>query len=125
MPPDRTDAILLVENEPLIAMDLEEMLRASGFDRVTHVVSTRDALAWLDRSRARLVILDLLVGDGSTAPVAERLRQSGTPFVVCSGHARSEVPSTAVFQDAIWLSKPCRQSDLARAVEQASGFAPR
>lgn len=125
MPLDRTDAILLVENEPLIAMDLEEMLRASGFDRVTHVVSTRDALDWLDHSSAGLVILDLVVGDGSTAPVAERLRQSGTPFVVCSGHARDEAPFGAVFQDAIWLSKPCRESDLALAVEQASRLPPR
>lgn len=122
MPTDRTDTILLVENEPLIAMDLEEMLHSSGFEPVDHVVSCANALAWLDRSAARLVILDLIVSDGATTPVAERLMATGTPFIVYSGYGRHEAPGDGAFDAAIWLSKPCRQSDLALAVRQALGL---
>lgn len=122
MPTDRTDAILLVENETLIAMDLESMLVSAGFARVDHVVSSEAALVWLDRSAARLAILDLQVGDGTTAPVAQRLKRAGTPFLVYSGHAREEAARGTIFEDAIWLSKPCSESELVLAIEQALGL---
>lgn len=119
VPADMTDAILLVENEPLIAMDLEAMLVAAGFAAVDHVMSSEAALHWLEQGRARLAILDLQVSDGTTAPVAERLRTAGTPFVVYSGHTRETVARSTIFADAVWLSKPCSQSDLVLAIEQA------
>lgn len=125
MPPATTIAILLVENEPLIAMDLEAMLRSAGFDRVDHVLTCREALDWLDRRPADVVILDLIVNDGSTAPVAERLRGERTPFLVCSGLTRSEVAPGSAFDDAVWLSKPCTQSELTSAIEQVLRLPPR
>lgn len=114
-----TNPILLVENEPLIAMDVEAMLRAAGFEDVVHVVSSGEALEWLDRFEAGVVILDLIVRDGPTAPVAERLRARGAPFLVYSGLSRAEIDDAAVFDDVIWLSKPCTQSELVNALERS------
>jgi DNA-binding response OmpR family regulator len=118
-------SILVVENEPLIAMDLEEMLRSAGYANIDYVASVEEAFGWLGTRSPSAVILDLMVRDGTTTPVAHQLRGDGTPFLVYSGLARTEVQHDAVFDDAIWLSKPCTQSDLVLAIEQALGLSPR
>lgn len=87
------------------------------------MVSSREALEWLGREKADLAILDLFVSDGSSAPVAERLRAAGTPFVVYSGHTHDSAPGAADFGDAVWLSKPCTQSELVRAIQRSLGLA--
>lgn len=119
MATNRFQTILLVENEALIALDLEGMLLSAGAKSVHHKVSSRDALDWLERERADLAILDLFVSDGLSAPVAERLRDAGTPYVIYSGHTHDSAPEAAAFGDAIWLSKPCTQSELVLAIERS------
>lgn len=114
--------VLLVENEPLIAMDMEGMLLSAGAARIHHATSSQDALDWLNNSKADLAILDLVVSDGSSAPVAERLRAHGTPFLVYSGHTHDSAPDAATFADAVWLSKPCTQSELVAAVFRSLGL---
>lgn len=111
--------VLLVENEPLIAMDLEGMLLSAGAGSVHHAMSSGDALDWLDGTRPDLAILDLFLSDGSSAPVAERLRLQGTPFVIYSGHTHDSAPDAAAFGDVVWLPKPCTQSELVAAVSRS------
>lgn len=122
MATNRLDTVLLVENEALIALDLEGMLLSAGVAKVHHTVSSRDALNWLAAAKADLAILDLFVSDGSSAPVAERLRDLGTPYVIHSGHTHDSAPDAAAFGDAIWLSKPCTQSELVQAIERSLGL---
>ena len=80
--------LLLVEDEPAITEPLAEALEAEGFE--THVVST--AAAALDRApvlRPDLVLLDLMLPDGSGYDVCRRLRQdSDVPIVMLT--ARGE-----------------------------------
>lgn len=111
--------VLLVENEPLIALDLEGMLLSAGAASVHHVMSTQDALDWLRNNRPDLSILDVFVQDGASTPVAEHLRAQGVPFVVHSGHTRQGSEYGASFADAVWLSKPCTEHDLSAAIQQA------
>lgn len=118
--PNSNKTVLLVENEALIAMDLEEMLASAGFGPVSHVTSTGDALAWLSDRRCDIAVLDLMVRDGSTGSVAEMLRCSNVPFLVYSGHARHDIDAGSAFDDAVWLSKPCTQTELERAIGQAT-----
>jgi len=119
---NRFDTVLLVENEALIALDLEEMLLTAGARNVHHTVSSRDALDWLDRETADVAILDLFVSDGSSAPVAARLRGLGTPYVIYSGHTHDSAPDATAFGSAIWLPKPCTQSELLQAIERSLGL---
>ena len=120
-----TKPILVVENEPLIAMDVEDMLRSAGYADVSHVVSVADALRWLGARSPAVAILDLMVRDGATTSLAQLLRKAGTPFLVYSGLAPSDVQRSAVFDDAIWLSKPCTQTELMLAIEKTLGLAAR
>jgi DNA-binding response OmpR family regulator len=120
-----TKSILVVENEPLIAMDLEDMLRSAGYADVSHVVSIKEAFGWLGSQLPEVAILDLLVRDGPTTAVAQHLRRAGAPFLVYSGLAPADIEGTPVFNDAVWLSKPCRQIDLLLAIEKTLGLATR
>jgi len=97
---NRFHTVLLVENEALIALDLEEMLLTAGAKNVHHAVSSREALDWLERKTADVAILDLFVADGSSASVAERLQAIGTPYVICSGHTHDSAPDAAAFGSA-------------------------
>ena len=110
-------SVLVVENEALIAMDLEEMLASAGLSPVVHVASNEEALA---DKRCDIAILDLMVRDGLTTPVAELLNGARVPFLVYSGHARHDVDPGEAFEDAIWLSKPCTQAELVNAIRHAS-----
>ncbi len=118
----RTRPVLLIESEPLIAMDVEAMLRTAGFGQITHVVSTAEALVTLDRDAPTLVILDPMVGDGMAMSVADRLQATGIPFIVYSGLTRGEMPDIHVFDYVPWLSKPCPEPDLLGAVETVLGL---
>jgi CheY-like chemotaxis protein len=114
--------VLLVENEPLIALDLEGMLLSVGAESVHHVVSSGEAVDWLRDHAPQLVILDVFVKDGPSIPVADQLRQQGVPFLIHSGHTWHGSGYGAGFADAVWLSKPCTQADLAVAIDQALGL---
>jgi DNA-binding NtrC family response regulator len=100
-------------------MDLEGMLHSAGAASVHHEMSSQGALGWLADNKADLTILDLFVTDGSTAPVAARLRRLGSPYLIYSGHTHDTAPDAGIFGDAIWLPKPCTQSELVLAIERS------
>lgn len=111
--------VLLVENEPLIALDLEGMLLSVGAESVHHVVSSGEAVLWLRDHSPQLAILDVFVKDGPSVSVADRLQQQGVPFLIYSGHTRHGSEYGAGFADAVWLPKPCTQADLVVAIHEA------
>lgn len=119
MPTRNINTVLLVENEPLIALDLEAMLLSVGVQGVHHVLSSGDALDWLRDHRPDLAVLDIFVTDGSSMPVADWLRGHGVPFVIHSGHTKQSPGNGAGLSDAIWLSKPCTDAELAAAIDLA------
>jgi len=107
--------ILVVEDEPLIGMDIETTLEDAGFDVLGPATSVADALSLLERHGCDAAILDVnLVGETSE-PVAERLAAKGVPFITFSGHAKDQAP--AVFRASIFLAKPALPEELLAAVD--------
>jgi len=105
--------ILIVEDEPLIAIDLEETLRARGYH--TRIAATvEDATMQAGLPDIDLAIIDCLLRGKSSAEVARILRGRGIPFIVSSGaDIEGEVDA---FQGAPRLMKPFSDQDLERAV---------
>jgi len=96
--------VLLVEDEPLIALDVEELCREHGAAQVVTVRSIDEAQS-LDFSLFDVAIVDLVLGDHSTLPLASTMQASGLPLVFTSGY--SSAPELALdFGNATWLSKP-------------------
>ena len=83
MPGPRT--ILIVEDEPLIAMMLEDFLESLGHSVQATCDSVQDALCEADKGGFDLAILDVNLKGENVWPVAERLRGQGIPFVLATG----------------------------------------
>jgi CheY-like chemotaxis protein len=83
MAPNR---ILIVEDEPLIAMMLEDFLEALGKQHVASCDSVQSALATIDAEHPDAAILDVNLSGGEKAwPVADALAAKNIPFVLSSG----------------------------------------
>ena len=97
-------SILIVEDEPLIAMMLEDFLESMGHRISGTCDSVSDALAEAERGGFDLAILDVNLKGESVWPVATKLRAQGTPFVLASGgHVEPPPPE---FKNAPMIEKP-------------------
>ena len=84
-------SILVVEDEPLIAMDVVQGLRAAGAS-VSEARSLRDALCKVECPTLSAAVLDHGLNDGDASQVCERLDQRCIPFVIYSGYDYVEGP---------------------------------
>lgn len=114
--------ILILEAEPLIALDLEQTLEAAGLGPVVCLTSCADAEVWLAANTACVALLDIMLKDGSSAYIAEALSTRDIPIIVCS--AAHPVDTGKVFVQAPWLAKPCDPHALISVVRKALDVSP-
>lgn len=109
--------ILLMEDEALIALDLEQLCLDSGAD---DIVTIRN-LDQIDNARDHAfdaAILDVMLGGNPTVEFAQTLTSRGIPFVFATGYAdRPEFFSR--FPDTPVVSKPYVGADLIGALAGA------
>jgi CheY-like chemotaxis protein len=110
--------ILLVEDETLIAMDLEAMLRQRGCEVVGPFADVADALgAVASERRLDGAILDVNLGAEKVFPVADALADSAVPFLFLTGYDREILPARHRGHAA--LAKPYRAAELMRLLAEA------
>ncbi|WP_309085108.1 response regulator [Chelativorans sp.] len=116
--------ILLVEEEVLIAMDVEQLCYDLGAAAVATISSdaylTSEALDTREEVRTALLgadaaILDAKVGGDWTLELARRLKQRRVPFVFATGYPGTE-PLFAEFPDVPVIGKPYSGLELPQAV---------
>lgn len=120
--------ILVVEDEPLAAMEMQETLEAAGYD-VPEIIASGDAvLPAVLRWKPSLVIMDIRLAsftDGVDA--AERLRVlSDAPVIFVTAYpGRGSQDRAARTKPFAYLLKPLAPGLLRKTVEEAlSGKAP-
>jgi len=97
-------SILIVEDEPLIAMMLEDFLDSLGHRIAGTVDSVAEAMAKIDEGGFDIAILDVHLKGEHAWPIADRLLQEGLPFVFATGgHIDPPPPAHAA---APVLAKP-------------------
>lgn len=110
-------AILVVEDEILIAMDLEDSLRRLGCRVVGPASSVGAALDLIARERADAAIIDLDLGGERVDAVAARLGASGIPFLVSSAQDPAGLADAPLFlRQAMRLPKPVSEIRLRAAL---------
>ncbi|WP_189524501.1 MULTISPECIES: response regulator [unclassified Mesorhizobium] len=77
--------ILVLEDEPLIALDVEATLVEAGFN-VAVTASCAEAESILEDVSPDAAVLDLYLKDGPCIAVAKKLVGRGIPFVVHTGY---------------------------------------
>ena len=97
--------VLLVEDDGLIAMDLEIVVQEAGFDVLGPCATAASALALLAAGRPDAALLDVGLPDGPGSPVAEALAAAGVPFALVTGYGPAEL-SEARLANVPVLEKP-------------------
>lgn len=113
--------ILLVEDQMLIAMDVEIMLADNGVSRVVTSGSVQDATGHLRDWTPDAAVLDVNLGSGTSLPIAEELSRRGVPFIFATGYGdRSMIPP--VYAAVPIVRKPYEAHVLLSALASAVEF---
>jgi len=109
--PGFPDDVLIVEDDPIIALDFEETIRSFGAKTIRTTASVAGALELIAERAPDLALLDVgLVREKSFA-IAERLESLKIPFVFVTGYGAAGV-FPADFAEVPRLPKPCSSEAL-------------
>ena len=107
--------VLVVEDELLIAAEMEATLEDLGCEVVGPFARVRQALDALVDTPVDAAVLDVNVRGEMIFPVAERLQALGVPMVFCTGYADlPDIPEP--LRDKVRLSKPCAAANVEAAL---------
>ncbi|MEJ0051989.1 MAG: response regulator [Methylovirgula sp.] len=107
--------ILVVEDEPFIAMLLEDMLDELGFTITASFPQVAEAEKYLAGADVDIALLDVNVGMEKIDPVADLLAARGCPFIFTTGYGQKGVPENHAGRPV--LQKPFKIDDLANALQ--------
>ncbi|HEX8365769.1 response regulator [Allosphingosinicella sp.] len=111
--------ILIVEDEPIVAIALQDMLEDLGYEVAGPAFRVAAALALAGEGGFDAAILDVNMGDGESYCVADRLKAAGIPYLFATGYGREGL--AAGHADAVVLRKPYRETDVAAALQALLG----
>jgi CheY-like chemotaxis protein len=113
------DDVLLVEDDPIIALDFEDTILGLGVKTVRTAANVAKALQLIADRPPQFALLDVgLVREKSFA-IAERLDVLKIPFVFVTGYdAAISIP--APFSDRPRLPKPCSTEALEEALRRGA-----
>jgi DNA-binding response OmpR family regulator len=110
--------ILVLEDEILIAMDVEQICRDDGASQVVIARTLEEAEAAVAASDFDAAIIDLRLGNVSTLSFAATLRDRAVPFVFASGYTSLGDISVS-FPGAKIVGKPYGGDDILSALAEA------
>ena len=112
-------SVLIVEDEPIIAMMLEDYLDLLGCAVAGTADNVPEALAIVEGGGFDLAILDVSLRDGAECwPIADALAARNIPFILASGGVgtmKGDVPGCSTM-----LEKPYALADVRAAIERLS-----
>ncbi len=114
--PEFYQHVLVVEDDPIIALGLEDTITDLGVPDVRIAADVATALAMIAERVPQFALLDVgLVREKSFA-IAERLTALGIPFAFSTGYGADRVPPA--FADRPRLPKPCPTEALEAALRR-------
>lgn len=113
----RNARILVVEDEALIAMDLQALLEEAGYQVLGPANSSEAALAIIDKDAPDVALLDVNLGSSDAFGVATVLLERNTEVIFLTGHTAHKLPQA--HRHLPLVSKPYLPQVLLQAVERA------
>src|SRR6056297_744004 len=114
--------ILLVEDESIVAMDMERRLSALGYSVIEHVLSGEDAVAKAEQEKPDLILMDIhLKGKMDGIQAAERIKSSlGTPVIYITAYSDETTLSRAKVTEPFgYILKPFQEREIYSTIEMA------
>lgn len=111
--------VLIVEDEALVAMDIEAVVIAAGYSVAGPASTEVRALELLAKDSCDIALLDVNLGTGGTIDsVAQILTERNIRFAFVSGYARTGLPEK--YRHVPLLSKPFDPAHLAAMLAKLS-----
>ena len=110
--------VLVVEDEPLIALDIVDCFRTAGAS-VLIARKLEDGLRLAGHPDLTAAVVDFGLSDGEGSAVCELLNERGIPFVLHTGYPRTAVPANCTGTQLI--AKPATCLQIVEAVVNACG----
>lgn len=111
---------MLVEDQSLIALDTEMLLRELGAADVNSFFTAQAALEWLSSQAPDVGVLDINLGGETSFLVADEMHRRSRPFIFTTGYSEGiAIPEQYV--DVQIVRKPYTREALADAFEVCFG----
>jgi DNA-binding response OmpR family regulator len=116
----RGTKVLIVEDEPLIAILLEDMMMDLGVQVTDRATTLDQAQAAAKRDGFDAAILDVNLHGRMSYPAAEELTRRGVPIIMVTGYARDGAPPTLA--NVVLIPKPYQTDQIAAALARVLGL---
>lgn len=107
--------LLLVEDEALIAMEMEDLISGLGAEVIGPFGSLAEALAALAIEPIHGAVLDIHLDGETSFPLADKLLERSAPIIFVSGDAEDSLPEK--YRRLPRLAKPLDTAAFKRLVE--------
>jgi CheY-like chemotaxis protein len=104
------DDVLIVEDDPIIALDFEDTILGFGVKAVRCAGSVAHALMMIEERVPDFALLDIGLAREKSFDVAERLAKLNVPFAFVTGYGGDRLGLP--FADRLRLPKPCSSEAL-------------
>jgi two-component SAPR family response regulator len=112
--------VLVAEDEPLIAMDLAEELRAAGAGIVGPSSTVDGAMELFCREKVDAAVLDIKLGKKLIYPLADMLVAKNVPFIYVTGWGAERIPKK--FADVPICEKPFPSNSVTETLKRYTGW---
>ncbi len=112
----RAASILVVEDEFLLAMQVEALLTRAGWSVVGPAGTLARAVKLARSTACDAAVLDVNLKGERVDEVAAILAGRGTPFLFTTGYGRESLPA-ACRENAVVIAKPFNEQELVQAVK--------
>jgi PAS domain S-box-containing protein len=109
--------VMIVEDEALLAMELETLLQSAGCTVIGPFSNLEQAREAVHGEAINIALLDTNLNGEMVYPLADDLAARGVPFIFVTGYGASHLPER--FRAAPRVSKPYDPSVLRRELERA------
>ncbi|WP_207478579.1 response regulator [Arenibaculum pallidiluteum] len=119
--------ILIVEDEALVAMDLEEIVEGMGHNVCGTAARLGEAIRMAQEFAPQLVLMDVHLASGDSGLKAGEMISSGLgiPVVFITASVEEVASACPAFPVAGLIAKPCSEPLLRQAIASLKGQPPR
>lgn len=111
-----TKSILIVEDDPFIAMDLQDTFESAGYDVIGPAAGVASSISLIEDHVPDVAMLDYNLGDNTSTPIAKDLARRNIPFLFLTGQM-PDVVAKNEFKDKTVISKPFSPDHLIESIE--------
>jgi DNA-binding response OmpR family regulator len=115
--PNSRPLVLVLEDEALIALNLQDELQDAGYEVAGPFATCSAAREWLQTATPDMAILDTTLKDGPCREIALELSHRKVPFLIYSGY-QEDRQRLSEFDHITWIEKPAPAAALLQACQQ-------